>query len=292
MRDETLLNSRMTGVWTDRSKTPVAFACALLMGLRISLVAWVFTGGSLSAQDNPETYDGRTGARPIAAPCADDRLSPIGELEHAHNPGRAMGAALNDAHEINRSLNARSYPGGRRLSDSDSRTGPQVAAHDSPSGIAIKAADASSLALRSPAQAPPKNPALTLHDPRPPSRPNTIVISASSAPGSDFFGRLRENFLPHFRVCTCEMLAPVPIKIPGTRTKVCAMACTCDDGAFGVGLYTSQRLVPTCSPAAETICPWQIKTISPSSPIGLALPLQFAVPQVVGCRLLESRPWE
>ena len=112
-----------------------------------------------------------------------------------------------------------------------------------------------------------------------------------AAPGSDFFPRFGQKLSPYFRVCTCNMIIPIPIKIPGDGT-ACATACKCDDGAFGIGLHATRHLVPFCSIASETICPWQIKTISPSSPVGLSLPVQFAVSQIVGCRLLESRPWE
>jgi hypothetical protein len=101
-----------------------------------------------------------------------------------------------------------------------------------------------------------------------------------------------EKPLIYLRVCTSKMITPVPFRIPGTGIKACAMSCECDDGAFGIGLYDTKRLASFCSVAAETICPWQIKTISPSSPAGVPVPVQFTDPQIVSCRLLESRPWE
>ncbi len=98
--------------------------------------------------------------------------------------------------------------------------------------------------------------------------------------------------LPYFRVCTSNMITPIPFRIPGTRSKACTMACQCDDGDFGIGLYTTRRLTSLCTVAAESICPWQLKTISPSSPAGIAMPLQLTNSQIVACRLLESRSWE
>lgn len=113
-----------------------------------------------------------------------------------------------------------------------------------------------------------------------------------AAPSNELFKPFWRKLSPYFRICTSDMITPVPFNVPGTRIKACAMACKCDDGAFGIGLYTTKRLTSLCSVAAESICPWQIKTISPSSPIGLTLPMQFTESQIVGCRLLESRPWE
>jgi hypothetical protein len=116
--------------------------------------------------------------------------------------------------------------------------------------------------------------------------------SSGAGPGQDLLRPYAKKLAPHFRICTSDMITPVPFNVPGTRVKACAMACKCDDGAFGIGLYTTKRLASLCSVAAEAICPWQIKTISPSSPAGLTLPLHFTDSQIVACRLLESRPWE
>ena len=115
---------------------------------------------------------------------------------------------------------------------------------------------------------------------------------SGAGPGQDLFKPYTKKLAPYFRICTSDMITPVPFNVPGTRVKACAMACKCDDGAFGIGLYSTKRLASLCSVAAESICPWQIKTISPSSPVGLTLPMQFTDSQIVACRLLESRPWE
>jgi hypothetical protein len=116
--------------------------------------------------------------------------------------------------------------------------------------------------------------------------------NSGAGPGQDLFRPYAKKLAPYLRVCTSDMITPVPFNVPGTRVKACAMACKCDDGAFGIGLYSTKRLTALCSVAAEAICPWQIKTISPSSPVGLTLPIHFTDSQIVACRLLESRPWE
>ena len=70
------------------------------------------------------------------------------------------------------------------------------------------------------------------------------------------------------------------------------MACKCDDGAFGIGLYNVKQLQELCSEAADVLCPYQIKTISVATRFEPFSPVVITMSQIIGCRLLASRPWE
>ncbi len=288
MHKRTHSNSRKTSARTGRSPTSAAFGYALRMGLRISFVAGVLACGNPWAQGDAKEISLRTEARGISTTyrydAPDRRLSTdagrgMPGSPHTHNPL---------AYWVDKATNLIDRQGLRPVALTGSDFLPSrpvfsphlvtaaVFTRVSASGAGGGGSTGGDMAGGGSNRGSGENG----------SR------GSGALPSNDFFRRFGEKLSPYFRVCTCDMIAPVPFSLPGTRTRACAMACKCDDSAFGIGLYNTQQLLPFCSVAADTICPWQIRTISPSSPIGLPLPAQFTVSQIVGCRLLESRPWQ
>jgi len=106
-----------------------------------------------------------------------------------------------------------------------------------------------------------------------------------------FSSKLGRPSISYFRVCICEQINDTPIRIPRSSRKACAMACKCDDGAFGIGLYDVKKLEEVCGVGASVICPWQIKTISAATLFSPILPAIVTLSQIIACRLLESRVW-
>lgn len=260
-----------TRVRPDRSPTSRALSCALFIGLRISCVAGLLASGSPWAQGDAQEVSLQTETRDVTP------------LPAYYAPCRWLFTEM-----------GRGTTGGPRAQPDLAYMADGATKFHDPRGRRA-------LAIVGGWYAFPSHPVVSIH--RSPAAVLTRV-SASGAggggsgshggasPSNDYFRRLGGILSPYFRVCTCDMIVPVPFRLPRTSIKACAMVCKCDDQAFGIGLYNTQRLLPFCSAAADTICPWQIKTISPSTPVGLPLPMQFTASQIVGCRLLESRPWE
>jgi hypothetical protein len=284
MHKRTHSNSRKTSARTGRSPTSAALTYALRMGLRMSFAAGVLACGSHWAQGEAKEISLRTEARGISTTYSygapDRQLSTDAGLgmtgsPNTHNP---LAYGVDKARNL---IDPRGWP----LTGSDFLPShPVFSLHLVTAAVftRLSASDAGGVGSTGSGKGGGGS-----------NRGGAESGSHGGAPPrNDYSWRFGEKLSPYFRVCTCDMIAPVPFRLPGTRTRACAMACKCDDSAFGIGLYNTQRLLPFCSVAADTICPWQIRTISPSSPIGLPLPAQFTVSQIVGCRLLESRPWE
>ena len=288
MRERTLSNSRNTRARTGRCPASRALSCALFMGLRISFVAGVLACGGPWAQGAAQEISRRTEARDMTTTHTDH----LPDRRLSIDAGRGMTGSL-------RTHNALAYMADKATNSIDTQGLRSVALtgwHWLPSHP-LFSPHRSSAAVSTRVSASDTGGGGSTGGGRGGGGSNrgsgeSGSYGGGANPSNDYFRRFGGLLSPYFRVCTCDMIVPVPFKLPGTRIKACAMACKCDDSAFGIGLYNTQQLLPFCSEAADTICPWQIRTISPSSPIGLPLPAQFTVSQIVGCRLLESRPWQ